>query len=422
MKRGIVLALATTVLTVVPMNAQEVVELPGNDRQLNANFDEVYRVGSFDGDVWETFGRVSGVAFDALGNLFIFDGQASRFVVVDPEGNFVRDFGQEGEGPGELRVATDFTVLPDGRVVVADLGHRAYQIFGLDGDFERMVGMGGEMTVRMGGFQADRTAEAIIPLGDGSTMAMSFGPGGGADPLGTRPVERLSLSGDEVAAVTLADGWLPPQGEPPMLEGGGMRFSMSSSSHATFEPDLLVGALPDGGVAFSDSSAYEIKITGSGGGVERVIRRPFHPEPMTEEIEQAERERQLADLEAGPVGGMQMVTMGPGGSRTQIGGDAVNEMLQNQIDQMQFFSEVPVVLRLRTSWGGKIWVQRRGDEPTSDGPLDVISANGLYIGTFGATDTSMPAAFGPNGLAAFVETDEFDVPTVVVKRLPPQIN
>ena len=29
----------------------------------------------------------------------------------------------------------------------------------------------------------------------------------------------------------------------------------------------------------------------------------------------------------------------------------------------------------------------------------------------------MPDAFGPNGLAAFIELDEFDVATVVVRRL-----
>ena len=30
----------------------------------------------------------------------------------------------------------------------------------------------------------------------------------------------------------------------------------------------------------------------------------------------------------------------------------------------------------------------------------------------------MPEAFGPGGLVAFVEMDEFVVPTIIVKRLP----
>ena len=46
------------------------------------------------------------------------------------------------------------------------------------------------------------------------------------------------------------------------------------------------------------------------------------------------------------------------------------------------------------------------------------SADGEYAGTFPAGATRMPNAFGPDGLAAFIERDEFDVATVVVRRLP----
>ena len=37
---------------------------------------------------------------------------------------------------------------------------------------------------------------------------------------------------------------------------------------------------------------------------------------------------------------------------------------------------------------------------------------------FPAGATEIPAAFGPDGLVAFWETDEFDIPSVVVRRLP----
>ena len=53
------------------VGAQEVVELTGQDRPLRSDYEEVYRVGSFDGDLWETFGEIGGTAFDANGNLYI---------------------------------------------------------------------------------------------------------------------------------------------------------------------------------------------------------------------------------------------------------------------------------------------------------------------------------------------------------------
>lgn len=48
----------------------------------------------------------------------------------------------------------------------------------------------------------------------------------------------------------------------------------------------------------------------------------------------------------------------------------------------------------------------------------MIGASGRYVGTFPQGDAEVPAAFGPDGLATFIELDDFDVATVVVRRLP----
>ena len=36
--------------------------------------------------------------------------------------------------------------------------------------------------------------------------------------------------------------------------------------------------------------------------------------------------------------------------------------------------------------------------------------------------TGMPDAFGPDGMAAFIELDELDVPSVVVRELPAAVS
>ena len=61
---------------------------------------------------------------------------------------------------------------------------------------------------------------------------------------------------------------------------------------------------------------------------------------------------------------------------------------------------------------------REGDEILEDGPIDVLTADGEYVGTFTTGATEMPDAFGPDGLAAFIEFDELHVATIVVRRLP----
>ena len=400
---------------------QEVIDLPAEDRRIEAGFEEVFRIGTLDGELWETFGEIAGVAFDADGNLYVFDRQASRVVVVDRDGRFLREFGRQGEGPGEFRMAVQFTALRDGRVVVADLGHRAYQLFDRTGELERLVSMGGGGAVRLGALAADPTGEAVISGGGGSTFTVAAGAGL-PEPPASRPIERVSLSGEEARVELVADGWLPPRGDPTSLEGGGMRFRMQMAGPMAFEPPLLIGVLPDGGVAFSDSSAYAIKVV-DGGRVSRVLRRPFQPEPVTAGVEEAERTRRLEELEAGEGPRMRLMVSGPGGGDAHpVSQNAVRQMMRDRIEQLEFFGELPVVRGLGTSWSGKIWVQRRGEQPSSDGPVDVLTPRGRYIGTFPTGTAVIPDAFGPGGLAAFVEVDELEVPSVVVRRLPVALN
>ncbi len=64
--------------------------------------------------------------------------------------------------------------------------------------------------------------------------------------------------------------------------------------------------------------------------------------------------------------------------------------------------EIPVVVDMRTTWEGEIWVPRRGEDLLSDGPIDVLTADGRYLGSY-PSDTAMPTAFGPGGLPVRAE-------------------
>ena len=111
--------------------------------------------------------------------------------------------------------------------------------------------------------------------------------------------------------------------------------------------------------------------------------------------------------------------------------------LRDALANASFMPEVPLVRDLRTTWDGMIWVQRWGSDPLAQidaqtalaggdpegeeaaaGWIDVLSLEGEYVGTLSLGQTPMPDAFGPGGLVAFVETDEFDVQTIILKRLP----
>ncbi|MYJ39413.1 MAG: hypothetical protein F4068_11445, partial [Gemmatimonadetes bacterium] len=76
------------------LEAQQIIQLPAEDRQLDPDIEEVYRVGALDGPEWEQFGMIAGVDFDAAGRLHILDGQAARVFVVGMDGELMREYGR----------------------------------------------------------------------------------------------------------------------------------------------------------------------------------------------------------------------------------------------------------------------------------------------------------------------------------------
>ena len=437
--------LAGTLPAPQSLPAQEVVDLPARDQHLDAGFEEIFRIGVLDGEDWEMFGTVMHVAFDEKGNLYIVDGgggmslgagtrvsglgsEGTRVLVFDPSGNFLREFGTSGEGPGEFNMPAGFAVLRDGTTIVADLGHRAYQLFDTDGHFLRMVQ--GSVGDGPGGFAwtllADPRGGAAFTGSFGNRRATINTDGGDAGPP-TSPITRLGLAGEEVQTDTVVEAWLPPREEAGLKLPGNIGVSEGDratladalgglSQPSIFEPPLLAGVLPDGGIVYSDSSAYALKVTRPDAGeVTMIIRRPIRPEPVTPRMEKEHREKQEAARREGSGGeSMPMRVFTPGGRNP--GG--LNPTIPLDLPEPAYYHELSVLRRLSTTWEGSIWVRRRGDEPESDGPIDVITSDGRYVGTFPKDATEIPDAFGPNGVAVFIEHDEFEIARVVVRRLP----
>ncbi len=443
----------TLVATALP--AQEVIELPGRDRRIDPDFEEVYRVGVLDGESWEMFGELVELAFDARGNLYVFDRAPDlRVLVFDATGDFVREFGAAGEGPGEFNRPMSYAVLPDGTTIVGDMGHDAYQIFDASGEFVRMVRAGAESAVS-GAEPAERgstrtvtrtmsVATSILPDPRGGAIyAGSSGASLRLDATGadreqpaSRPITRHGLEGDAVRTDTIVRGWFPPRPEQENPFSGdlttpdGQTFDIGNmlgglSRPSTFEPRLLIGVLPDAGIVYSDSSAYALKVARVGtGDVVRTITRPFAPRPVTPRVEEEyeelrEARRQEGGRAARPAGGVRMVEFRSSAS-TRGGAPPTSAPASMSLTLAPpgFYHEIPVLQSLFTTWEGRIWVMRQGEELIGDGPIDVVTADGDYVGTYPTGATEMPDAFGPNGLAAFIELDDLDVASVVVRKLP----
>jgi len=113
------------------------------DRPLKGNWDFApelqWESSSAGGDALV---RITAVRVDGDGTTFVYDSKYSKFFVFSTAGEFLYEFGKQGEGPGEYRRVFDF-FLVDGNIVVPDMNK--IHFFDKKGGFIRSEMTGGSM-------------------------------------------------------------------------------------------------------------------------------------------------------------------------------------------------------------------------------------------------------------------------------------
>ena len=332
--------------------------LDGPDVIVNAVTEEVFTVGSVTGNDWDAFGSVRSVHFDAQANLHIFDSQADHIVVVGPDGSLIRTVGGRGEGPGEFDNVNTAIVGRDGSYMV--MGFTQIDLLEPDGEFVRRITMD-PMTTGL--------AMTDMALPDGrlvTAQIVRFGNEDEQSEEGGRPIHIFPLDGTEPELLYTA--WvLPEEDEDESSLSGSLEsgMTMNMSAGRAFEPRLVFDLLTDGRLALIDSIGYRVKLVGLDGSVTGSIERSIAPLPVDDAIMEAERERyregEAAMLESGTRNNVQIERAG--------------------VEERTFADEVPVLYDLKVDWEDRIWVERRGPTGQGDGPTDIVTPDGDYIGT-----------------------------------------
>ena len=413
---------AVTSPTALPLIAATLVALCApagyaiaQDRPLDGDFPEVYRLGGLNAPTWAQFDDPTQLGFDASGNLYLLDRGAMHVVVADRTGELVATVGRQGDGPGELQAPTDLVVWRDGRFLVADVMHGAYQVFRPDGTLDRFIRMSStpglaSMAAARNTIRADPQGDALIAEGPGmaalaSALVADRSGAGQLDASGEHgKLERLDLGGEYPVAEPIARARRIPPDNP-------------DADRPYFAPVVTWDVLPDGTIAYFDSTIYSITLVGADGSRKGMFERAIQPETMTPAIRSAVIEHLLEAQEQRNAA----LSSELAGLLTPDMMEAGQERARAKVRRTEFFPEIPVLRGLRATWEGSLWVRRRGEEPWDNrGPIDVVGPDLQYRGTFAAGDP-MPMAFGPEGLVAYLEKDELGVPTIVVKRLAAQV-
>jgi hypothetical protein len=361
--------------------AENLIQLPAKDVAL-AGPTDVFAVGAEDGPEAQSFSHVSHLAFDDDDNLYVLDRGAGKVYVYDRTGKFIRAMGSKGKGPGELSFPLQMAVTSEGVVVVSDLTRRSFSMFQRDGryveelpyEYRRALG-GMEMRPHpQAGFVSVYQPHPELKADTGSLRLVWHSLNIDDEP---RVLAEVRASRDRMGA-------------------GTARVDQPAFSHGFYW-----GVLPTGQTAVAHTADYRIDIFSPDGTLERTIQRPIEPRTPTAADRQAERERRMGHLiEDAAAATPQM-----------------RAAAEKQMKGLKFAEVMPVIEEFGVDRAGRIWVRRgTGGDQKGGGIVDVIAADGTYLGTFPGART--PVAYSPGGLAAYMEEDENEVKRVVVRRVP----
>jgi 6-bladed beta-propeller protein len=129
-------AFFVTTLVALPLAAQDTVVVRADNPPVwgsNVRVVRDLRIGAVEGADEYLFGRITSLAVRADGAIYVLDGQARSVREYDAAGRFVRAYGRQGSGPGELNGPEAIAVTRDGKLLVRDRANARIAVFDRSG-------------------------------------------------------------------------------------------------------------------------------------------------------------------------------------------------------------------------------------------------------------------------------------------------
>lgn len=230
---------------------------PDDERRVHLELREDLVIGGNLDDPDVSFhGLQPDVDVDADGNIYVTDAGNQRVQVYAPDGSYLRTIGRAGSGPGELRFGLSVSAIAAGTLAIKGLMEPAVQLFDRDGTYRSIVEVPGSAAQIIGlssGFALlDLRYRDATPL-NGVTFL----------PVAGEATTMLDFPGQEMLTALTAIGPIPVRG-----------LTQAAS----------IAPAPGDTMYVSSGLDYEIARVGADGAVLWILRVPWIPLPLTEEI------------------------------------------------------------------------------------------------------------------------------------------
>jgi len=241
----------------------------GNPR----NAVEELAIGALEGPDETTFGFISDVVPDSSDALYVFSSAPSSLRYFDHRGQFIRQLGREGSGPGEyLQTVLGLGQLRDGRLVMRDQENGRFNVYNPDGSYAATWVLPTNLYIRPA-MTVDATDHIFLKALIGRRRS------GEPWPIGLLQVDNRGRLVDTIPPPTM-------DGEP----AGDFEGYFRAAKHWTFSQNrqIIIGV----------SDAYRFEIRALDGAVVEVERdwSPVPLEPDERQAWQAFQDRQQRTL------------------------------------------------------------------------------------------------------------------------------
>lgn len=85
------------------------------------------------------FGAIAGAVVTADGRIVVLDSKEKKIKIFDPAGKMLKEFGREGQGPGEWSMPVGLQLVSDHQLIVTDGGARKLVYLDLEGNLWKEV-------------------------------------------------------------------------------------------------------------------------------------------------------------------------------------------------------------------------------------------------------------------------------------------
>jgi hypothetical protein len=120
--------------------------------------------GEFDEDM---FAELTSLDVDGDGNIYILDRKEKKVKIFDSSGKFVKKFGEEGQGPGEMFVPVSIQITYNNELVIGDAGNQRLMFFSLEGELLREISAAAKKALGLAlpliDSQGDIIGQQIVP-------------------------------------------------------------------------------------------------------------------------------------------------------------------------------------------------------------------------------------------------------------------